>query len=368
MGKEGSFEMAKALVFSDLHLHSHKGRVDRLQDCLNALEWVFKTAISEKCDHIFFLGDLFHERFKIDAKNYLLTFEMFMKYMMDQSSNHDMYLLVGNHDMYHRTDRWDINSVKPLSAIPRVTIIQGPSSLEIGGRKIDWLPHTENPIKALDEFKENGVGDILFAHISVHGAKLNTLYGVRSDVFTEYDNEMVPVDVSLFNDWQMTMLGLYHGEQKLSDKVEYVGSPLHLSYGEAFQQKHIIVLDLETLEKKYIVNDFSPKHYIISERDALNDAYDLKSSFARITIDNIGKKELLDLQAKILATSPLSLDFKQADKKPEEHDATVIEDAKSILTDTKQMLEKYMKDRGVPEGLDEKKLLTAGEKCLEKIT
>jgi DNA repair exonuclease SbcCD nuclease subunit len=359
--------MSKALIFSDLHIHGHKDRTERLKDCLEVLEWVFATADKCDCEYIFFLGDLFHERSKIDVMNYLHTFEIFMKHMLDDASHREMYLLVGNHDMYHK-ERWDVNSVKPLSAIPRISVIQSPVSLNLGGRKIDWLPHTENPIEALNEFKKNGAGDILFGHMAVSGALTNTFYGVRSDVIVEYDNDMVTVDASLFDSWDMTMLGHYHGAQKLSAKAEYIGSPLQLTFGEAFQEKHIVLLDLKTMEKEYIVNDFSPKHLIVTEQDVENEAYNLSGQFVRIAVENMGKKDLIDLQRKIARESkPLTIDLKQVDKKIGEQDATVIEEAKSILTDTKQMLEQYIKDKGVPDGLDAKLLLSAGEECLVEI-
>jgi DNA repair exonuclease SbcCD nuclease subunit len=356
--------MAKALVFSDLHLHGHKDRVERLQDCLDVLEWVFKTAAERNVDYIFFLGDLFHERAKIDVMNYLRTFEMFMTHMLEDASDRQMYLLVGNHDMYHK-ERWDINSIKPLSAIPRVSIIQSPVSLVLGGKKIDWLPHTENPIEELNNFKKNGVGDILFAHMAVSGAQTNTFYGVRSDVIVEYDNEMVHVDAGLFEPWKMTMLGHYHGAQNLTAKAEYVGSPLQLTFGECFQQKHLIILDLDTLQKEYVVNEFSPKHLIVSEQDVENQAYDLTGQFVRVAVENMGKKDLIDLQRKIARESkPLTVDLKQNDKKIEDEDSSVIIEARSILMDTKHMLEQYIKDKGVPDGLDAKKLVLAGEECL----
>ena len=356
--------MSKALVFSDLHLHDHKDRVERLPACLEVLEWVFETAAEQDCKYIFFLGDLFHERSKIDVLNYLKTFEVFMKHMLHDGSDREMFLLVGNHDMYHK-ERWDINSVKPLSAIPRVSIIDTPTSLVLGGRKIDWMPHTEDPIKIFAKFKQDGVGDILFAHMAVSGAITNTFYGVRSDVLVEYDNEMVPVDASLFADWKMTMLGHYHGAQKLSPTAEYVGSPLQLTFGEAFQTKHVIILDLDTLKKEYIVNDFSPKHLICSEQDIVNQAYDFNGQFVRITVDDMGKKDLIDLQRKIAREySPLTVDLKHNDKKVEDKDSTIVQDAKAIMMNTEQLLEQWIKDKGIPDGLDAKELLQIGKDCL----
>src|SRR6185369_12267385 len=168
-----------------------------------------------------------------------------------------------------------------------------------------------------------GAGDILLGHMAVHGAALNTYFGTRSDVIVEYDNDMLPVDVTVFDDWKMTLLGPYHGAQNLNDKVEYVGSPLQLSFGEAFQQKHILILDLETLEKEYVINDFSPKHLIVSQQDVEHENYDLNGNFVRIVVADMGNKDLIDLKRKITKENKvLSLDLKQKDRKLGEEDAT----------------------------------------------
>lgn len=360
--------MSKALIFSDLHSHAHKDRVDRLQNCVDVLDWVFRTAAARNCEYIFFLGDLFHERDKIDVLNYLRTFECFMKHMIEDAADRDVYLLVGNHDMYLK-HKWDINSVKPLTAIPRVHLVDKPTSMTLSNRKIDWMPHTDNPVKELNNLKKaNGAGDVLLGHMSVHGALLNLFFGTKSDVIVEYDNDMVPVDVSIFSDWKMTILGHYHGPQKLNDSVEYIGSPLQLTFGEAFQEKHILVLDLETLEKEYIINDFSPRHYIVSPQDVQDNNYDLNGHFVRLSVDNIGSQETVDIRREIAAKyKVLSLDTKSKDKKVEE-DKQIIQDAKLKLFDISQMLEVYIKERSVPEGLDKDKLLLIGKECLQMKT
>jgi len=359
--------MSKALIWSDLHIHNHKDRADRLQNCIDVLNWIFEKAVENKCQYIFFLGDLFHERAKIDVKNYIKTFEVFINHMIRDAADMDMYLLVGNHDMYHK-ERWDVNSIRPLTAISRVHLIDSPKQIILDDCKIDWMPHTENPIKELKELKETngGAGDILLGHMSVNGAMLNTCYGTKSDVIVEYDNDMVPVDVSIFSDWKMTFLGHYHGAQKINEKVEYVGSPLQLTFGEAFQDKHIIVLDLETLEKKYIKNTFSPKHYIVSAKDIQDENYDLNGNFVRVVVDQMPSRDLIDLKRNIVKNyQVLSLDTKQVEKKVEQ-DEVAMEQAQEVLLNIEDMLEKYIKEKGVPEGLDVKKLITSGKSCLER--
>jgi len=356
--------MAKALLFSDLHIHSHKDRTERLRNCIDTLRWVFRQAAENQCEYVFFLGDLFHEREKIDVLNYLRTFECFL----ENEGDFQVYLLVGNHDTYHK-ERWDVNSVRPLSAIRWVEVIQCPLSIHLGGRKIDWLPHTENPMKALDEFKEQGVGDILLGHLAVHGAIANLFYGTRSDVIVEYDNDLVFLDAQVFDPWTRTFLGHYHGAQKLGEKVEYVGSPLQLSFGEAFQEKHVIVLDLETLEATYIVNNFSPKHVIVSAQDIENEAYSLDGNFVRLAVEDMTRKDLMDIKRKVTTESkPLSFDIKAAkdSTKAEAEDAAILEDVRTVLINIEDMLKKYTEEVGVPEGLEKDRLLRIGKKCLAK--
>ncbi len=359
--------MSKGLIFSDLHLHKHKDRCDRLQHCLDVLTWVFDQAIEQDCEDIFFLGDLFHERSKIDVLNYLKTFEIFLDRMTGDCRDKDLWMLVGNHDMYHR-ERWDVNSIRPLTAIPNLHVIQSPLSTVICDTKIDWMPHTENPVKDLKVFKQAGVGDILFGHMAVHGAQTNTFYGTKSDVIVEYDNEMIEVDVNVFDPWKMTVLGHYHGAQKLNDKVEYIGSPLQLTFGEAFQQKHLIVLDLETLEKEYVVNNFSPKHLIVTPQDVEDENYDFNGQFVRISVDDMGAVELVDLKRKMVKEhKPLSLDIKEKDKTvAEDKDTSAMEEIHEVLANIEDMLGRYMKDNDVPNGLDEDRLLKIGMRCLDK--
>lgn len=359
--------MSKAIIFADLHLHSHKDRIDRLEDCLNVLHWVFRCAEENRCKYIFFLGDLFHERSNIDTLNYLKCFEVFMRYMIEEQRDIDAYLLVGNHDMYHKK-RWNVNSVKPLTAIPRCHIIDKPTTTILDGRRIDWLPHSDNPIDALKGYDKDGKS-LMFAHLSIHGAKFNTLFGTRSDVIVEYDNDMVPVGPELFDSWEHTYLGHYHGAQHVTDKVEYLGSPLQLSFGEAFERKHIMLMDLETLETEYIENDFSPKHYLITPEDFRNDNYDLNGQFVRLIIDDLSSDELVEMKREIKSKyDVLSLDFKTREKRKSDEEETVIEDAKAILYSEGEMLDRYVSDVGIPDGLDEKFLKTVGKQCLEKKT
>ena len=326
------------LLFSDAHIHAHKKSFERLKDCLKALDWAFETAKQRKIKDIVFAGDLFQDRQKIDVATYSLTFDTFIKHC-DGSFN--LWLLLGNHDMWYH-DKWDVSSVLPFSALPNVTVINKVCTLEINGKEIDFIPYVRDPIVHLENLevstkKRKGL-KILVGHLAVHGAELNSLYHNLADVQIEHDGDMVNVGPDLFAAWDQVFLGHYHGAQEI-ENIEYIGSPLELNFGEAFQEKHIIVYDLKNGKKEYVVNDFSPKHLIVNEDNIHN--HDVENNFVRISVENRKSVEMLDLKKNIKAKKPGTLEIIQ---KPKKEQKQVVQDAKAILNKEDEMLETYVKE------------------------
>lgn len=330
--------MSKVLIFADAHIHAHKKSFDRLKDCLACLSWVFDTAKRLKIKNIIFAGDLFQDRQRIDILTYTSTFDILLKHC-DGSIN--FWALLGNHDLWYH-DKWDISSVMPFSALPNLTVIDKACSLNIEGREIDFLPYVRDPIEYLKLLQEaakdrNGL-KLLIGHLAVHGAELNTLYHTLADVVLEHDGDMKIVGPELFKFWDKVFLGHYHGPQEM-ENIEYVGSPLQLTFGEAFQEKHIIVYNLDTGDKEYIINDFSPRHIITSEDEVHK--YDIENNFIRLSVTNAKSIDLLDLKKDIKEKKPGTLEIIQ---KPKKECRQVVEDAKSILNKEDEMLETYVKE------------------------
>jgi DNA repair exonuclease SbcCD nuclease subunit len=343
--------MSEIILFTDIHLHAHKKSVERLNDCLKCLEWVFQTAVQNNIEHVLFLGDLFHDRQKIDILTYQKTYEVFEKYLYPEPS-FNLYLLLGNHDLWHNT-KWDVSSVIPLRNLPGITVIAEPTTLNIGGVDISFLPYTHDPISDLAKITNTEKRRILCGHVAVDGAFLNTA-GSISDTSIEHDGEMTKITPDIFNGWDDVFLGHYHIAQRMTDNLEYIGSPLELNFGEANQKKHIIIYNTETGDRQYIRNDFSPRHLIVKEKDL--EKHDLAGNFVRVIVDDIATSELSEIKTKLLAENIATLEIKQSDKKVEKVD---IEDAKAILTSGDQMLEKYIEQADL-NGLDKNKLLEIG--------
>lgn len=357
----------KSIIFSDIHINSHKKSIDRLEDCIEVLDWVFKSAIEKNVNNIIFLGDLFHDRQKIDVLTYHKTYEILEKHLLKNEIN--LYLLLGNHDLWHY-EKTDVSSVNPFRNLPGVQVIDKPCVKKISDDYLfAFLPFTHNPLEDLKqiekewklECKKNKIDPIkiLGGHIAVDGAVWNVKYGTFSEVAIEHDGDMIKIGSNVFSYWEKVFLGHYHAEQKLSNKVEYVGSPLQLNFGEAFQKKHIVLYDFSNNEIEYIDNNFSPKHYIISENDL--EKYDLKGNFIRLEVDDVSSSTISEVRKNLIENKEVaSMEIKQAAKKEQEHS---IVDAKSILSKEDEMLEKYLEQVNVD--LDKKRLLEIGKSIIE---
>lgn len=358
----------RILIFSDIHIHPHKRSTERLDHCIDALDWAFKTAVDQKIKNIVFLGDLFHDRQKIDVLTYQKTFEVFEKYLCNNDLR--VVLLLGNHDLWHY-QKLDVSSVNPLRNLPGIRIVNAPGVEELSDGEenffFGFLPYTHNPIEDLKKVESDWKSKagtqkkkVLGGHISVDGAVWNVKYNTMSDVTIEHDGDMVRVGPEIFKKWDRVFLGHYHAEQKFNEKVEYVGSPLQLSFGEAFQKKHLVIFNSETEDCEYIENTFSPRHYILKEDEI--DNHDLSGHFVRLEVEDIAGRQMNEIRQHLVEKSMVSsLEIKQVQKK-EDH---MIKDAKAILYKEEEMLEKYV-DQANAEGLDKSILIRIGSMICQR--
>lgn len=355
--------MENILLFSDAHIHTHKNSLKRLKHCLDSLRWVFDTAIQRNIKDIVFLGDLFQDREEIQVLPYQKTFEVINEFAGGNNPKVNLYLLIGNHDMWY-ADKTDVSSIYPFGAIKNVKIINKCETINIAGLDIDFLPFTLNPLKSLENFQESQ-SKVLCGHLALDGAKLNAFYNTQADISVEYEGDMVAVGCEKFHKWEKVFLGHYHCEQKI-ENIEYVGSPLQLNFAEAFQKKHIIILNTETLQQEYVENTFSPKHLIIDE-DEIN-KYELNNTFVKLKPKDMSSCDLVDIKSNLLKENDiLSFEFASTSKNNEDNSLIQhIDDVKNILSyNQDEMIDAYIKAAGT-DGLDEQLLRQVGKKFCQK--
>lgn len=348
--------MSKFLILTDPHVHPHKRKVERLEDCLRVLDWAFQVAKQNKIAKILFGGDLLHDREKIEVYTYQRLFEVLQR---NFTGDLTLYLLLGNHDLWFN-EKTSISSVIPFSALPGVKVISEPTRMILDGTTWDFIPFTHDPINAIEFLKRQpGKPEYCLGHIALDGAILHGKH--TSEVSIEHDGDMVKISADLLNHYRSVILGHYHCSQKVNDKVEYLGSPLQLSFGEAHQKKYILIIDGQTHEKTYIENTFSPKHLILKQKDL--DKHDLQGNFVQVIVEEIGASDVIQMRKEIVANNQLgSLEIKQRPVKSEEH---IIQDAKAILFKETEMAVKYVDEVGT-DGLERELLLEISQEiCAE---
>jgi DNA repair exonuclease SbcCD nuclease subunit len=353
---------SKILIFSDIHCHPHQKDYKKLENCLEVINWVFKEAKKRNIQDIVFGGDLFHDRQKIDILTYYKVYDTIYKNM--NSGEFYFHILLGNHDIW-KYENTEINSVYPLSSIKGINVIGTPTTTKLkNGYEISWLPYTHDPEKDLLLIKNNNRRKVLVGHVALNGAVWNA-FGSLADVHVEHDGEMKKVEANIFDSWDNVFLGHYHAEQKMNNIVEYIGSPLQLSWGEQNQKKYIIEFDMETGEKEYIKNYFSPVHLKIDLKDlSYYDDNVLFNNYIEIKTSSEDNTEIINTRDILEKKGVGSIKFNIVEKDIDDQ-IKDIEDAKSILNKKNNIIEEYVEKTEIND-LEKSKLIAIGNQIISE--
>lgn len=241
-------------IFSDLHAHNWSqfsrtlpcGTNSRLAECMGIIDFVANVARDQQCDAVVFVGDLFESRTKLDVDVLFNTYEA----MRRLAEGVKVYIVRGNHDCFD--DGGMVDSLEGLRGVDNIEVHDTYFSLIWTSDEktvlyfMPWMSepkHTFSDWKTQAHFHPN-FKHILFMHQSVSEGLLSNGFKTSASL----DLADLPMD-------KLTRVfaGDYHKPQELADgKFIYCGSPLQLNFGEAGQQKHVIVYDTITDEVKYI--------------------------------------------------------------------------------------------------------------------
>lgn len=288
----------KILFFTDLHMCPRASIVNkwgakypaRLENCVESVNWVERTAEELGCKYIINLGDFFD---KPDLSSETITASKEIKW-----SDIKHYSIVGNHDA--STSSLIFNSVNSLLA-DRHTIITEPQLLQLDDCELCFLPYVvECDRKALAEYfgPRSEKPRIILSHNDISGVQLGPVMSK-----TGFTVEEIEENCDLF------INGHLHNGQKLTQKVINLGNLTGKDFGEdAFKYSHnVAVLDTENLGLTYIENPHAYNFYKVQincEKD-LEVLETLKTkAIVSIKCDsnvfNATKQKLSDLQGSIL--------------------------------------------------------------------
>lgn len=240
----------KVLVVGDVHWSQYSSIVRdrseqftyRLDNLIDSVNWVNQLAEEENVRHVICLGDFFD--------SYSLHAEEIKALNKIKWFNQKWRFLVGNHEVYS-TNR----SRSSVSIFENYhTIYSEPELITWNNVELCFLPYMfDSDRKTLkDYFGEKAKKRIIFSHNDIKGIN----YGVTVSR-TGYEIEDIEQNCDLF------INGHIHNGEKITDKIINLGNLTGQNFSEdAFRyEHHIMILDTDTLDYKFVRNPYAMNFY-----------------------------------------------------------------------------------------------------------
>lgn len=253
-------ESSQIILFSDIHFHEYKpfskpttdGIGSRFQWTLKANNTIFDYAIENRIKHLFFLGDLIHQR----TIMYSVVFDRVTECIeRAKAAGLEIHALLGNHDYIYNSD----TSSSIVKRIRGLDVIDSPTLYSIRGReeKIGCMPfrfktaQLREDLKELDQAiklkmntEEKNSNNLLLGHFEISGAVVQDEY-VLSEVTEKTEFEGLP--------FKHILSGHVHKRQILSTNngqiIEYIGTPLQHTFNNEGCPYGFVVYDFDREEK-----------------------------------------------------------------------------------------------------------------------
>ncbi len=205
---------------------------ERLHSIKTVLIQIAEYCITNNIEVIFIGGDLLHGKSIIYAIAQKIMLDFFRKY-----PNITFCVIDGNHDLSGKGSE-AISALISLDNEPNVKRIKQDHEMV---ENMLLVPYSYNMIKVIKESK----AEILISHFGLNEGILNSGISIIADIGLK----------DLIGKYKMVLLGHYHKPQEIindSISLYYVGSPVHLDWGEKNEDKRFLVVDTETLQVESI--------------------------------------------------------------------------------------------------------------------
>lgn len=250
----------KHILIGDTHFDVSNGSEEVFNNQLKVFNNQILPLMEERnIKSIVQTGDITDNRTKLSLNiQHRLKTELFD---ILELKNINLISIIGNHDIYKKTDL-SIYSMEVFEkAYKNLTIISKPTKLN-NLLLIPWLCTQEdelNMFKEIEAQKPKGViGHFEISDFFV-SRTLKAEHGLTKDLFK---------NIKVFS-------GHYHLKQE-DDNINYIGTPYQLTWSDFGENKGFYILDDETLELEFIPNESS----IIHKKIVIN------SETKTISVDN----------------------------------------------------------------------------------
>lgn len=261
----------KTVLWTDIHFGLRGNSKEHNETCIKFIEWMIEEAKKRGTKTCMFLGDFFHNRstVNVDTLNYgIKCIEML------SSAFDDVYMLVGNHDMYFRHKR-TIHSVAWADSFPNVHLIDTIQQLD----DCLFLPFlVGDEWKTIQQYEPK----YIFGHLELPGYKLNSLIEMPDHGKENEDT---------FNKCEFVFSGHFHKRQRRTlssgTQIHYIGNPFPHNFNDAWDDaRGCVFLDHGTTPF-YMNWDAGPRYRTANMSELLADplAYLKENVTIKVNLD-----------------------------------------------------------------------------------
>jgi DNA repair exonuclease SbcCD nuclease subunit len=243
-------------MFTDIHFGKKNNSIMHNQDCLDFVLWFCEQVKKEGgVTHIMFLGDWFENR---NAVNILtLNFARDAVEALN-SLGIPVYIIIGNHDLYHRESR-KVFSTKVFEEFENIVLVNEPTVVGDQFLICPYLFKNEYPTLAKYNHLPYWMGHFEFRNFVVTGTDRRMDHGP--------DHTQFAGPTHIFS-------GHFHKRQA-NDNVVYIGNTFPMDYGDqGDDDRGLCFLDTSTDKVEFINWEDCPKYRKIRLSSVLDGSMD----------------------------------------------------------------------------------------------
>lgn len=276
-------------MFTDIHWGARSNSDQHLQDCLDYIDWFCALAKAEKATHVAFLGDWFESRNAINVRTLKASQEGARRL---NELGIPVYFLVGNHDLYHRSNR-NVFSTDPFNDLENFVLVNEPMQINDELFATPFLFKDEYPLLAAAINSNKYVlGHFEFRDFVVTGADRKLDHGA---------------DAKQFNGPKYILTGHFHKRQ-LSGNVIYIGNTFPTTYGDAGDsERGAAILQTDTEDLAFYNYENAPLFYKtrLTEVMAGDMAFKTRSRVRCLLDADVGYSDVQALREEMMTTFEL---------------------------------------------------------------
>ncbi len=263
-------------IFSDIHFQPQG--LDRI---IKTGDWIIEEFQRQGVQAVVCMGDALVTREAVDVVSQSAAINFFRRL----ADKWPVFLTLGNHDLNlkHSTS---VSSLDGLDMHPKIKVFREITPV---GDTFLFIPYYEDQSKIVAwvqdfarQFPERAAKMTVFGHLGINGAVQNTRYK------TTFSGAVGP---DVFAPFKATYSGHFHVFQRMDHRVTYCGSPLQFNFGDAGDQRGIMVLDTDTGKDRFVLNPHHDSFKVLGFNDLPKDLTTLKDCFVTIIYDDLVTEE-----------------------------------------------------------------------------